>query len=297
MRNDEPILGRAVLVTGASSGMGRACALRLDQAGFRVFAGVRKERDAQELKRVASERLTPVLLEITDESSIANAVRQVTAAVGGAGLVGLVNNAGIGVPSPLELIPIADLRRQMDINVVAQVAVTQAFLPLIRAARGRIINVGSVGGRITVPFIGALCASKYATEAINDALRMELAPWGIYVSLIAPGGIRTPAVAKFAQDSEDMIAHFPPEGAKRYATAFRAFVHAFVKSEEGGSEPEVMAEAVLRALTAKTPKTRYPVGHRSRLLPFLARTLPTRLLDRMRFTLFGLSKFSKGAQL
>jgi NAD(P)-dependent dehydrogenase (short-subunit alcohol dehydrogenase family) len=286
----------AVLVTGAASGMGRACVLKLDQAGYRVFAGVRKEQDAQDLKRIASERLTPIILEITNETSLANAVKTVTEAVGGDGLVGLVNNAGIAVPAPIELIPLADLRRQMEINVIAQVAVTQAFLPLLRKAKGRIINLGSVGGKITVPFAGALCASKYAMESINDALRMELYPWGIHVSLIAPGSIHTPAVEKLARDTEEMIRKFSPEGQKRYADTFRTFVDAFVRQEAAGSSPEVMAEAVLHALTAKVPRTRYPVGHRSRLLPLLARELPTRLLDQVRFRLFGLPRQFGGAQ-
>ncbi len=280
----------AVLVTGASSGMGKACALLLDQVGYTVFAGVRKERDACMLKQAASPRLIPVILDVTDERTIAEAFQRIRETVGAAGLVGLVNNAGVGVTAPIELVPLEELRRQFDVNVIGQVAVIQAFLPLIRAARGRIINVSSVGGKVTIPFGGPLCASKYALESINDALRLELHPWGIQVVIVAPGSIHTPAVDKLVQDSEAMLKTFPPEGAKRYATAYRAFVQAFVKRHEAGAPPEVVASAVFKALTAKTPRTRYPAGPLSRRLPLLARWLPPRVFDRVKARLFGLPR-------
>jgi NAD(P)-dependent dehydrogenase (short-subunit alcohol dehydrogenase family) len=281
----------AILVTGASSGMGKACVLRLDQAGYTVFAGVRKERDAYMLKQAASSRLIPVILDVTDDRTIAEAFQLIRETVGAAGLVGLVNNAGVGVTAPIELVPLEELRRQFDINVIGQVAVIQAFLPLIRAARGRIINVSSVGGKVTIPFGGPLCSSKYALESINDALRMELRPWGIHVVLVAPGSIRTPAVDKLVQDSEAMLKTFPPEGTKRYATAYRAFVQTFVKQHgEGGAPPEVMAHVVFKALTASTPRARYPVGPLSRRLPLLACWLPPRVFDRVKARLFGLPR-------
>lgn len=283
-----PISRGAVVVTGASSGMGRACALLLAQAGYTVFAGVRKEHDAQVLKQEGFSGLIPVILDVTNTHTIAEASQKVHEAVGAAGLVGLVNNAGVGVTAPIELVPLEELRRQFDINVIGQVAVIQAFLPLIRAARGRVINVGSVGGKTTLPFGGPLCASKYAMESINDALRMELHPWGIQVVLVAPGSIRTPAVGKLVQDSEAMLQTFPAEGAKRYAKAYRAFVQAFVKHEEAGVPPEVMAAVVLKALTARSPRTRYPVGPLSRRLPLLASVLPPRVFDWVKARLFGL---------
>ncbi len=217
----------AVLVTGASSGMGKACALRLSQAGYTVFAGVRKERDASLLKQAASPRLTPVLLDVTDERSIAQACQRIRETVGAAGLVGLVNNAGVGVTAPIELVPLEELRRQFDVNVIGQVAVIQAFLPLIRDAHGCIITVGSVGGKITIPFGGPLCSSKYAFESINDALRMELRPWGIHVVLVAPGSIRTPAVDKLVTESEAMMKTFSAEGRARYESSYRTFVQSF----------------------------------------------------------------------
>lgn len=278
----------AVLVTGASSGMGKACALRLSQAGFTVFAGVRKERDAQMLKQEGSSRLIPVILDVTNEQTIMQACQFIRESVGDAGLVGLVNNAGVGVTAPIELVPLDELRRQFDINVIGQVAVIQAFLPLIRAARGRIINVGSVGGQTTIPFGGPLCASKYAIESINDAMRMELRPWGIQVVLVAPGSIRTPAVDKLVQDSEAMLQTFPAEGSRRYATAYRAFVQTFVRHEKAGAPPEAMANVVLKALIASKPKTRYPVGPLSRRLLLLSRLLPASVFDQFKIRLFGL---------
>src|SRR5512133_34446 len=160
----------AVLVTGASSGMGRACALRLAEGGFAVFAAVRKERDAQALKESGSPGVVPILLDVTKGETISEALRTIRDAVGASGLAGLVNNAGIAVTGPMELVPLEELRRQFEINVFGQVAVTQAFLPLIRAARGRIVNVGSVGAKFALPFGGALNSSKAAFESLSDSL-------------------------------------------------------------------------------------------------------------------------------
>ena len=149
-----------VVVTGASTGMGRACALSLDVLGFRVFASLRKSGDGESLRQAGSSRLTPIFLDVTDEQSIVTAAEKVSRGVGDAGLVGLVNNAGVAIPAPLEYLPLADLRRQLEINLVGQLAVTQAFLPLLRKARGRIVNVSSLAGRMTTPFNGAYSAAK-----------------------------------------------------------------------------------------------------------------------------------------
>ena len=283
----------AVLVTGASSGIGHACVLKFDQAGYHVFAGVRKESDAESLRQQASSRLTPVLLDVTNQALIAATVSQVAEAVDETGLVGLVNNAGIAVPAPLEVIPLAELRQQFEVNVIGQVALTQALLPLLRKARGRIINVGSVGSSMIFPFAGALSASKAALEAINDALRMELLPWGIHVILITPSTIRTPGVDKLQHDSEELLRSIAEEDARRYAQPFRAFVKAFARQEEIGSPPEMVAEVILQALAAKTPRTEYPVGRGSRLLPLLAHMLPTSLLDKVRINALGLTRQSE----
>src|SRR3954466_7672389 len=269
----------AVLITGASSGMGKACALRLSQGGFTVFAAVRKERDAQALRGVG---LVPIILDVTDDGTISEAFRTIQAAVGSAGLAGLGNNAGIAVTGPIELLPLAELRRQFEINVFGQVAVTQAFLPLLRAARGRIVNVGSVGAKFALPFASALNSSKAAFESISDSLRMELRPWGIRVVLVSPGSIRTAAETKLASDSETVVSSFPADGKARYADSYRAFVQSLLKLETHGVGPEIVAETVHRALTVSVPKRRYPVGPKSRLLPFLFTMLPSSAADALR---------------
>lgn len=276
----------AVLVTGASSGMGKACALRLAEGGFTVFAGVRKERDAQALREIGLHRLTPIILDVTNDQTISEAFREIRDAVGDAGLAGLVNNAGIAVTGPIELVPLEELRRQFEVNVFGQVAVTQAFLPLIRAARGRIINVGSVGAKFALPFGGGLNSSKAAFESISASLRMELRPWGIHVVLVSPGSIRTSAEAKLLADSEATVNAFSPEGKAHYASSYRAFVQALLELESRGVGPEVVAETVHRALTARAPKRHYPVGPKSRLLPFLFTRLPGGVADTLRLRLF-----------
>ncbi|MGD1157325.1 MAG: SDR family oxidoreductase, partial [Terriglobia bacterium] len=182
----------AVVITGASTGIGEACALHLDKLGFRVFAGIRKAADAEALRHRASARLVPIRLDVSDETEVEQAARNVTEALRGEGLAGLVNNAGIVVAGMLEFLPLDALRRQLEVNVVGQVAVTQAFLPHLRKARGRIVNIGSVSGLIAGPFSGAYAASKFALEALTDALRVELRPWKIHVSIVEPGNIQTP---------------------------------------------------------------------------------------------------------
>jgi NAD(P)-dependent dehydrogenase (short-subunit alcohol dehydrogenase family) len=266
--------------------MGRACALRLAAAGFRVFAAVRKERDAQAQRELGSTRVVPVILDVTKDDTIRAVLGAVREAVGSSGLAGLVNNAGIAVTGPVELVPLDELRRQFEVNVVGQVAVTQAFLPLLRAARGRIVNVGSVGARFALPFAGPLNASKAALEILNDALRMELRPWGIHVVLVSPGSIRTAAEAKLVADSEAAVNAFSPGGRALYGEAYRAFVQAMLQLESHGVGPEIVAETVLRALAARTPRRRYPVGPKSRLLPLLFRTLPASVADALRLRLF-----------
>ncbi len=278
--------GGAVLVTGASSGMGKAFALRLAQGGFTVFAGVRKESDARQLGESGSQSVRPVLLDVTSEQQIAEALATIREAVGAEGLAGLVNNAGIAVTGPMELVPLEELRRQFEVNVIGQVAVTQAFLPLLRAARGRIVNVGSVGARFALPFGGPLNSSKAALESVNDSLRMELLPWGIRVVLVSPGSIRTSAEGKLAVNSEAALSSFPPEGRARYSASYRSFVRSMLALESHGVGPEVVAETVYQALTVPKPRRRYPVGPRSRLLPLLFTTLPAGAADALRLRLF-----------
>ncbi len=212
----------AVLITGASTGIGAAAALRLDRAGFRVFAGVRKPADGEALRAQASARLTPIIIDVTDQASIDAAAAEVTQTIGGTGLAGLVNNAGISVAGPIELVPVDDLRRQLEVNVIGQVAVTQAFMPLIRAARGRVVFIGSIGGRMSTPFLGPYSASKFALEAIADAMRVEMRPWRIHVAIVEPGSIKTPFWDKGLSDAEVMERKLTPEGHALYDDAIAA---------------------------------------------------------------------------
>ena len=275
-----------VLITGASSGIGHACVGRLTRAGFFVFAGVRKADDAVRLQHEFPEQVLPVEIDVTDEPSIRRAVDTVMSRT--EGLDGLVNNAGIGVAAPVEYMRLDVLRRQFEVNVFGQIAVTQAFLPLIRARRGRIVNMGSVGSHVTMPFGGALCATKSAFRSLDDALRLELHPFGIHVAMVEPASIRTPAVEKTLGDADAAVRELPPEGVARYGDMLRRFIERAYDREQHGSPPEVVADAVLEALTDPRPLARYPVGKHARLLVALPRLLTDRLLDRFRYRLFGI---------
>src|SRR6266508_1690708 len=235
---------KSIVITGASTGIGATCALHLDKQGLRVFAGVRRQADADALKAKASSRLVAIALDVADSLSVSTAASEVAGAVGEAGLDGLVNNAGVVVTGPVEFLPLPELRRQLEINVVGQVAVTQAFLPLIRAARGRIVNMGSIAGRLATPFSSAYGASKFALEALTDALRLELAPWGISVSIIEPGAVATPIWEKTTRIAQAMLAAIPPEAFVLYGPALAAVRKSAEQAERHAVAPEEVAKAV-----------------------------------------------------
>ncbi len=269
----------AVVITGASTGIGEACALRLDRAGFRVFAGVRKQSDAEALGAKTSLRLTPLLIDVTDQAMIDQAGAAVAEAVGEAGLAGLVNNAGIAVAGPMEFVLLEELRRQLEVNVIGQVAVTQAFLPLLRKGRGRVAFIGSVSGRLFTPFVGPYSASKFAIEAIADALRIELRPWGINVAVIEPGSIATPIWEKSQAAADEWERQMPAAGHALYDGAIAA-VRAFADiTARRGIPPDAVAKSVEHALTSKRPKTRYLVGLDARIQALLADIVPDRVRD------------------
>jgi NAD(P)-dependent dehydrogenase (short-subunit alcohol dehydrogenase family) len=280
METNPPL--QSILITGASTGIGEACALYLDQRG------VRQTADGERLKSQASDHLTPIFLDVTNEAIIAAAVKTVTQAVGETGLVGLVNNAGIVAPGPLEYLPIQDLRYQMEVNLVGQVAVTQAFLPLIRQGQGRIINMGSIGGVLATPFIGAYSASKFALEAITDSLRVELHPWHIPVVMIEPGSIITPIWDKGRDTRDQLLSQTPAQFADYYGAATQAMTEMAAETEKRGLPPQAVAEVVYQALTAETPQTRYVVGNDAKLQAILARFLPDRVRDKAIIKLMGL---------
>jgi NAD(P)-dependent dehydrogenase (short-subunit alcohol dehydrogenase family) len=272
---------KSVVITGASTGIGAACAVHLDKLGLRVFAGVRRQVDAEALKSKASSRLVAIALDVADSLSVSTAASAVAGAVGDAGLDGLLNNAGVVVTGPVEFLPLPELRRQLEINVVGQVAVTQAFLPLIRAARGRIVNMGSIAGRLATPFSSAYGASKFALEALTDALRLELAPWGISVSIIEPGAVATPIWEKGMKSGAAMLAAAPPEALVLYAEALEAFKKTSEHTAKNAADPMDVARAVEHALTAAKPKTRYVVGRRARIGAAMALLVPDRMRDTM----------------
>ncbi len=279
---------RAVVITGASTGIGEACALLLDQMGFFVFAGVRKDVDAQKLQQKASSKLTPVFLDVTNAESIASAVKIVSEATNNNGIWGLINNAGVAVPGPLELLPVADFQQQLQVNVTGQLAVTQAFLGLLRLRTGRIVNMGSISGISPSPFLGAYNASKFALEGLTDVLRMELRPWNISVSLIQPGAIATPIWDKsFAQ--ADTAKETLSESAQiLYGRAMTAVRKRSGVIAANGIPADAVARSVVHALTAKHPKTRYLIGPDAKLAAVLKYILPDKIHDRVILYSMGL---------
>jgi NAD(P)-dependent dehydrogenase (short-subunit alcohol dehydrogenase family) len=271
---------RSVLVTGASTGIGRATVLRLDAAGWRVFAGVRRESDAESLREAGSERIAPLILDVTDPAQIAAAAQRIEAETDGR-LDGLVNNAGIAVPGPLETLPLEDFRRQVEVNLTAQVAVTQAMLPLIRPAQGRIVFIASIGGRIAFPLNGAYHAAKFGVEAVGDVFRQELRPWDISVAIVEPGSIDTPIWERGAQNADEIEARAHPEQEALYGKAIASFRKVVQDLADRGIPPEKVAEAISHALEAGRPRTRYLVGLDAKVQARLKILLPTRLFDRI----------------
>lgn len=268
-----------ILITGASTGIGEATALHLVGLGHRVFAGVRKQADGERLEAaVGSGRLIPVHLDVTDEAGIAEAVEEVGASTGGR-LDGVVNNAGIAVGGPLEFLPMDDFRMQMDVNVTGLLAVTQAAMPLIRRAHGRVVLIGSMSGRVSVPMTGAYSASKFALEALADALRLELQPWGLSVSLIQPGAIKTPIWDKGREQAAAMTEKYTPEALALYADGIDTVVKGIEEQDDNGIPPVEVAKAVEKALFARRPRSRYPVGVDAKAAGVLARLLPDRVKD------------------
>lgn len=277
----------AIVVTGASSGIGRATALLLAGKGYHVFAGVRKVGDGESLREGAVGRLIPVLLDVTDSESIAEAVRQVEKQVGEAGIGGLVNNAGISVSAVLEFLEIEALREQLEVNLIGAVAVTQAFLPAIRRGKGRIVNVSSDSGLIATPFMGPYAISKFGIEAFSDALRRELRPFGIDVVIVEPGAIATPMWGKGRSDAERVRDSMSPVAESLYGESYAKF-SAYLEKGQGGAIPvESVAKVIHLGLSKRRPRTRYQVGRDAKGARWMVRLVPTRLLDRLVASVFS----------
>lgn len=269
-----------VVVTGASSGIGQATAKHLDSLGFTVLAGVRKSADAERIQAVGSKRLRALEIDVTNADSVATAAARVREHTGPGGLSALVNNAGIAVTAPLEFVPIAAFREQLEVNVIGQVAVTQALLGPLRAARGRIVNVSSIGGRVALPLAGPYAASKFALEAISDSLRRELRHLGVKVIVVEPGGVKTPIWEKGTAAAEAMLADAPSEVEELYGGLTRTLRAESQKiATDTGVEAAVVAEVIGNALTTDRPKTRYLVGSDAKLRDAANRVLPDRAFD------------------
>ena len=281
------------LVTGSSSGIGRATALQLAAAGQHVYAGVRKPADGDRLVRSAAGEggeITPLILDVTEPGHIAAAAAAIdehTASAGLVGLDGLVNNAGYGLACPSELVPLDAFRRQLDVNVTGQLAVTQAMLPALRRARGRIVMVSTIGVRFSPPFAGPLDAAKAALTALGEALRQELAPWGIRVVLVEPATINSGAADKVTRDAAAAMAAADPGARALYEGAFGGMLQVMERREANGSPADVAAATITRALTARRPRAVYLSGKDSRRLAILS-GLPAPVLDMARRRVFRL---------
>ena len=272
-------MARSLLITGASTGIGRACALAFDREGWTVFAGVRREADGVSLAAEASPRLQWLILDVTDPSHLESARNSVDRALGGRGLDALVNNAGVAIAAPVEFVSRDDLRSQFEVNVVGLVGVTQAFLPLLRRARGRIVNIGSIAGRVTTPLMSPYCASKHAVEAITDALRLELQPWGIEVSVIEPGVVATPIWDKGTAHLQQRLATMPAVALELYAPLIAAFRAILRRTPGGAMSTDTVVRAVRHALDSRRPRPRYVVGRVAKVRLLLQTILPRRWMD------------------
>lgn len=270
----------AVVITGCSTGIGRACALSLDRAGFEVFAGVRRPEDGESLRAEASERLEPLIIDVTDGDSIAAAAERVREATGGR-LTGLVNNAGVSVAGPVEAVPLEAFRHQLEVNVTGQVAVTQAFLGLVRAARGRVVFISSIGSRGGLAFLSPYNASKAAIGAVADSLRQEMAPFGVEVSIVEPGSIATEIWDKGEAGADDLREAIGPGMLVLYGERLDQLQKLAAKTGAAGLPPAQVAEVVEHALTATKPKTRYVVGRDAKIQAAVRKVLPDRAMDRL----------------
>lgn len=272
---------QSVVVTGVSTGIGWGILKVLIGQGYRVFGSVRKAQDAERLTKEFGEAFVPLLFDITDEAGVQTAAQQVREQLNGGTLFGLVNNAGVAVPAPLMHQPIEDFRKQMEINLIGQLIVTQAFLPLLGTDRslkgnpGRVINMSSVSGKGGYPFLGAYAASKFALEGFSESLRRELMLYGIDVIIVGPGSVATPIWDK--AENLDISIYSNTE----YAEAIRRIYKYMIEDGRNGYPPEKVGDVVLHALTTPKPRVRYAVVPGNPIRQFIQRLLPSRVIDRI----------------
>ncbi len=272
---------RSVLVTGASSGIGWATSLELSRKGWRVFAAVRKEEDAARLREASSGRIEPVLMDIADYESVRRGAAEVEETLGVAGLDALFNNAGISVQGPMEIVPIEMFEQQVRVNVFGNLFVSQAFLPLIRRARGRIVFMSSESGRVTIPLVGPYSASKFALEAVANALRVELRPAGVNVSLVEAATVKTPMWEKIDATSERFLSGLSHASRALYSDELNTLAVVPARQAQMGIPMEKVVRVIERALTEPGPKARYVIGWEAWFFILSYAILPTRLMDRI----------------
>lgn len=281
---------KSAVVTGVSSGIGRAIAARLIDDGWYVFGSVRKERDAVAVQQALGNAFTPLILDVTDAASIAAAANHVNTALAGKTLDGLVNNAGVVAAGPLRYVPIDDLKRAFDVNVYGVVRTTQAFLAMLGAdphrsgKPGRIINISSLAGKISVPFMAPYSMSKHAVEALSDAMRVELFPHGIDVVVVEPGPVKTQIFAKAEQ------LDFSPYKDTEYAQSLERLLTSSQQLGETGLDPDDIGKLVVQIFDDPSPKTRYPTLKNTFTRWTLPRLLPPRMLDRLLARRIGLAR-------
>ncbi len=275
----------ALLITGSSSGIGRACTLRMAQEGFYVYAGVRKEQDFQELKKLGRDNIQPVYLDVTRQDDIEHVRKLIHQERNHRGLQGLVNNSGISIIGPIEILPVEKFREQFEVNFFGVISVTQAFIPLLRAGKGRIVNMGSIAGQSAMPYTGAYCASKFALRSMNDSLRIEMRPWKIPVSIIEPGAIQTSIWTRSKQNAEETLSHLDEENLSLYQKPLDVLRQSVNKIERNSLPSKKVVNAVYHALTAKKPKPRYTIG-RDAKLRYILEILPYWVRDRILFRYF-----------
>lgn len=286
-----PALARSIVVTGASTGIGRAAARHFAERGWTVFAGVRSEADGQALSEGVSGDLRPLLLDVTRKDAVEAAAAAVALSLGIRRLTGLVNNAGIAKMGPLAIQPLEDFEAHFSVNVFGMLRATQAFVPLLgtdparEGPPGRIVTITSVGGRIASPFLGAYVATKHANEAMTDTLRRELSIYGIDAIAIGPGSVQTPIWDKAEKDNAE-----GPYAKSDWAEPLKAFEKTMLDGGRTGLPPEKIAEVIEAALTASKPKARYaPVPNK--LTNFTIPTrLPKRWLDKIFISRFGMKR-------
>ncbi len=283
------VLNRTVLITGCSSGIGKATARLLAAEGFRVLAGARKQEDAEALADAGLPNLEPILLDVTSNNAVAKVVESLKTSCP-EGLYALVNNAGVGLPAALELSTLDEVRNLFEVNTIAPLRIIQSCLPLLRQAGGRIVNMSSMNGTMALPMVGAYSASKFALEAFSDTLRIELRPWKIPVTLIRPGQVRTSIFDKAGEALEKRRREIPEPLKEGYEKMYARAAKFNRRGTQSPTSPEKVARVVLQALTAKHPSPRYHVGRDAHGMRLFNTIVPQRLIDRLLARAMGVFK-------